>query len=419
MEYTGIAPFAVLVFLCLFSAPWFRHVCYEFFVHSHIAAAIAFLGAMFWHCENIRDSWYYLWATVTIWIVQLAARAWDKTSMFEFQHKRRSGVARMQLLDNDLGQAAMLRLSVRTSMHWSPGQHAFLRFPKLALLDNHPFTIASVPKKHREKISSADEQNELVFLVRPYGGVTKRLLKHVEKHSPCRSNAKESSISETQLEIKGEENLQVLIDGPYGGLEQHRAMHRLYDHIILVAGGGGISAMLPWLSSLSRRIAALDEPCRVQRVDLIWCVRHASAQQWIEAELRECLEVAGAAIHVDIYVTNDGPDITLSSGSASEDITSDDEKPRAEDTGTETKADWKQSVHAARSTKAQSSHFHTGRPHLPSLLPSIVSHRRTMIMACGPESLKIDLSNTAAKLQSRVLNNEADEIVLHTETFGW
>ena len=97
----------------------------------------------------------------------------------------------------------------------------------------------------------------------------------------------------SSLKIKAIESHHVSIDGPYGGLEQHRAMHRLYDHVILVAGGGGISAMLPWLTSLSRQIADLDEPCRVQRVDLIWCVRHASARAWVELELRECLPTSG------------------------------------------------------------------------------------------------------------------------------
>ena len=180
MEYTGIAPFAVLVFLCLFSAPWFRQMCYELFVHSHIVAAIAFLGTMFWHCDNTGDSWYYLWATVAIWVFQLAARALDKTSMFEVQQKRRTGTAHVQVLDDDAGRAAMLRISVQTSLKWSPGQHVFLRFPKLAILDNHPFTIASVMHKPSEKENSESRKNELLFLVRPYTGVTKRLLQHAQ-----------------------------------------------------------------------------------------------------------------------------------------------------------------------------------------------------------------------------------------------
>ena len=420
MEYTGIAPFAVLVFLCLFSAPWFRQMCYELFVHSHIAAAIAFLGTMFWHCADTMDSWIYLWATVAIWVVQLAARAWDKTSMFEVKQKRRSSTAHVQVLDDEVGQAAMLRISVQTSLDWSPGQHAFLRFPKLAFLDNHPFTIASVSKKPSEKAGSGNSKtNELLFLVRPYSGVTKRLLQHAKAQASSEASVESAPRSLWPLMIKAEDSHHVLIDGPYGGLEQHRAMHRLYDHVILVAGGGGISAMIPWLVSLSRQIADIDEPCRVQRVDLIWCIRHASARAWVEDELQECLRLAGHCVHVDVYVTDGKPGDVSSSESASEQVSSDDEGPKEMQINVSAHEKDKQSMDRLLWDHNQTPCIHAGRPHLPSILPSIFSHRRTMIMGCGPESLKIDLSNTAAKLQSKVLGNEADEIVLHTETFGW
>ena len=420
MEYTGIAPFAVLVFLCLFSAPWFRRVCYELFVHSHIAAAIAFLGTMFWHCADTMDSWIYLWATVAIWVVQLAARAWDKTSMFEVEQKLRSGTAHVQVFDDEFGQATMLRISIQTLLTWSPGQHAFLRFPRLALLDNHPFTIASVPRRRSEKNDLGScESNKLLFLVRPYSGVTKRLLLHATAQKSAEASVENTSRSMWSLKVKAEDNHHVLIDGPYGGLEQHRAIYRLYDHIVFIAGGGGISAMLPWLVSLSRQIADLDEPCRVQRVDLIWCIRHASARAWVEEELRECLRLAGHCVHVDVYATDGKLEDISSSESASDHVVSDDEVSKNMGVSVTAQEKEKGGVDRSPSSRARTPRIHAGRPHLPSLLPGIVSHRRTMIMGCGPNSLKIDLSNTAAKLQSKVLGNEADEIVLHTETFGW
>jgi NAD(P)H-flavin reductase len=420
MEYTGIAPFAVLVFLCLFSAPWFRQVCYELFVHSHIAAAIAFLGTMFWHCANTGDSWIYLWATVAIWGVQLGARAWDKTSMFEVKQKRRSGTAHFQVLDDEFGQAAMLRIAIQTSLSWSPGQHAFLRFPKLALLDNHPFTMASVSTDQGEKDDlGVCKTNELLFLVRPYSGLTMRLLEHTKSQASPEASGENMPRSLWPLKIKAEANHHVLIDGPYGGLEQHRAMHRLYDHVVLVAGGGGISAMLPWLVSLSRQIAGLDEPCRVQRVDLIWCIRHANARAWIEDELQDCLRLAGHCVHVDVYVTDGEPGDASSSRFVSEHVGSDDERPKEMGIIVAAHEKEKRSMDGSSSDHDRRPRIHAARPYLPSLLPSIVKHRRTIIMGCGPESLKIDLSNTAAKLQSTVLGNEAGEIVLHTETFGW
>ena len=413
MEYTGIAPFAILIFLSLFSSPWVRQLCYELFVHSHIAAAIAYLGTMFWHAGNLIDSWIYLWATVAIWVVQLAARAWDKTAMFEVWKKRRDGTAQVMVLDDELGQAAMLRITIQLSLDWTPGQHAFLRFPRLALLDNHPFTITSVPKSLSVKEGAEDEINELVFLVRPYNGITKRLLQHAERNSGADSQEEDSRTSSPHLRIKATDTHRIKLDGPYGGLEQHRAMHKLYDHIILVAGGGGISAMLPWVISLSRQIANLDEPCRVQRVNLIWCIRHASALSWVEEELNECLRLAGSSLQIDVHVTNDNGARDSNIKQTPSEASSGDKEPKDLEINV-TPRDKE-----ASSDGASSIHVHTGRPYLPSLLPSLVSLRRTMILGCGPESLKIDLSNTAAKLQSRVLDNSADEVVLHTETFGW
>ena len=38
---------------------------------------------------------------------------------------------------------------------------------------------------------------------------------------------------------------------------------------------------------------------------------------------------------------------------------------------------------------------------------------------CGPESLKIDVANASASLQSRVLKGEVAEVALQTESFGW
>ena len=414
MEYTGIAPLAVLVFLCLFSAPWFRQKCYELFVHTHIAAAIAYLGTMFWHCDNTGDSWYYLWATVAIWFIQLGARAWDKTSIFEVRQKVRTGTAHVQVLDDEAGQAAMLRITVHTALRWTPGQHVLLRFPKLAILDNHPFTIASVTGKSKDVEDTDVQTNELLFLVRPYSGVTKRLLQHATAHASSNSIVEPANASSSPLKVKAKESHHVSIDGPYGGLEQHRAMHRLYDHVILVAGGGGVSAMLPWLTSLSRHIADLDEPCRVQRVDLIWCIRHASARAWVEDEIRECLRLAGRSVHIGIHVTDGKPADVSSSESAS-----DDEHSKEIEASIVSKDMENEKIQRVRSYQDHAVSLHAGRPYLPSLLPSLLSYRRTTILGCGPESLKIDLSNAAAKLQSRVLSGDADEIVLHTETFGW
>lgn len=34
----------------------YRRLCYEFFVYSHVVAGVAYLGFMFWHCEDLLTS---------------------------------------------------------------------------------------------------------------------------------------------------------------------------------------------------------------------------------------------------------------------------------------------------------------------------------------------------------------------------
>ena len=47
---------AMLFFLSIFSIPYVRARTYELFVHSHILAAIVYLGLMFWHAGDLGDS---------------------------------------------------------------------------------------------------------------------------------------------------------------------------------------------------------------------------------------------------------------------------------------------------------------------------------------------------------------------------
>lgn len=65
----------------------------------------------------------------------------------------------------------------------------------------------------------------------------------------------------------------------------------------------------------------------------------------------------------------------------------------------------KENIRSIRSNHDAVVRMRAGRPCLPSLLTTVVSHRKTIILGCGPESLKVDLSNAAAKLQSHIISN--------------
>lgn len=88
------------------------------------------------------------------------------------------------------------------------------------------------------------------LLIRQASGLTAKLVKAL---SACESDT-----------------VPVLLDGPYGGLEGD---FTLYEHVILLAGGTGITFVKPVLEWLL--IQMQYTTCKTSSVELIWSVRHA------------------------------------------------------------------------------------------------------------------------------------------------
>lgn len=147
---------------------------------------------------------------------------------------------------------------------------------------NHPFTIASrCPDASEESRDQVPFQpHEMTFLVRRYGGTTRKIMNY-EGRMPYG-----------------------MVDGPYGGIA--RPLHLLYDNIVLVGGGGGVSALLPWLEELSLRMFLDPRGVRLARLMFVWCIRDLGAISWIERELRALTSrLPAEALEVLIYVTSD------------------------------------------------------------------------------------------------------------------
>ena len=82
---------------------------------------------------------------------------------------------------------------------WSPGQHCFLRFVGVRILDSHPFSIASMK----------ENPSGMKFIIRAQNGLTKSLYKELDKQIIT--------------------NKKVYIDGPYGGTFRNpKAFEKLY-----------------------------------------------------------------------------------------------------------------------------------------------------------------------------------------------
>ena len=241
--------------MLVLSIPWLRHRFYEGFYHIHFWLAVAYVGLMFWHAGNEGDSWVYLWATITAWLLQILARAfwfWRPTRVTQSQWLEGS-TARLRAMPGNLTK---LEILPPLGFRWHAGQHCFLRFPAVNPLDNHPFTIAS-------SAASDETEQTLRFYIQSHAGFSRRLQEHISR--------------------KPDSTLETWIDGPYGG--HPRDLCAFYDSIILVAGGSGISLCLPWLEEVVARMRK-DPLLRTRFLKLVWTVRRPESLSWISDEVK-------------------------------------------------------------------------------------------------------------------------------------
>ncbi|KAF1817680.1 hypothetical protein P152DRAFT_454252 [Eremomyces bilateralis CBS 781.70] len=392
LEYNGTPPLGMLAWLALLSLPIVRRLAYELFVHTHVMAAIVFLGLMYWHCGNLGDSWAYLWATTALWLASILARFFWKMSAFKLTgHWLRGCPTTVRVLEPGKNGMARLDVVVPGDWTWKPGQHCFLRFPQLRLFDHHPFTISSLPVHFGSSFGGiqvkVEQVNVLTFFIRSQKGFTRRLLSEASKSPDYQVSA--------------------IVDGPYG--TRMRTLQHVYEDVVLVAGGAGITAVLPWLLHLAQCIRG---NCDIvtKRVALIWMVRNESSVTWIRNELKGLRDLTTSGhcvvhVHVTRSSENGSPtieastDLEVKEKEVGEAITEDGSSGNGSDLPIEKRFD--------------------GRPNLGELIPKMVGKTRTAVLGCGPEGLKIDLSNAVAGLQRTVLRGEANEVMLHTEAFNW
>ena len=260
--------------LIALSIPWLRHQLYEAFYFSHFLLAVSYIGLLFWHCDNLGDSWTYLWVTIAIWLLTILLRAFWFNRSVNIQQSEwfRGSDAAVTPMSGGVTkiEVSLPAATIRTR----PGQHCFLRFPEISLVDNHPFTLAW--------ITGVDDQR-LSFLVRTRRGFTTKLLASTTEKATHQAN--------------------VWVDGPYGGIDAK--LERRYDHMVLVAGGIGITGCLPWLQHAADIHSKKDKYMRLASVKLVWVVHEASHIEWADDYLQLLHQsVPAGFLTIEIHCTS-------------------------------------------------------------------------------------------------------------------
>ncbi|PVF95678.1 hypothetical protein CPB86DRAFT_738277 [Serendipita vermifera] len=392
--WTGIACLVPQTWLVFMSFGPIRNAYYEFFKIMHFISATLFVVFLFIHCNFRLSSWDYFIATVVVYGISFLARTYKAFIVNGFGLR-----AEFTTLPGDLLRVNIPIPPSKSSIRWKPGQHFFIRFLKGGVhqLTNHPFTIASLDKStyHTDELASKTngngqdgvERREIVCYIRVKSGMTGRMA------SVCQSAQNTSGTS-------------VLLDGPYGGME---GSLRVYERVLLLAGGSGGSFILPVLEDL---VLGLKSGQTCSKIHVVWATKTHDSVEWFEAAVRSIIELAPAnAVTVTIHVTDGMIDDSGGDLRTEPEQSSDDGKEKV-------------SSPTSATVTTSGMVITSGRPHLPAVIEEYVKQPGTVgIAACGPDSLKFDVHNAVAHAELGILRRDpsvgAKEVYLHVESFGW
>ncbi|KAL8655344.1 MAG: hypothetical protein Q9210_000940 [Variospora velana] len=300
----GFAAWCILLWIILSSLLPARKWNYEFFVVQHITTAAGFLAAVYLHLPEEVKVWIWLPIGLVIFdrLIRALATLFINISVFSRRTKRFGRLTPTATFRPLSG--SVTRITIESPpISWTPGQHVFLTCHKLAPLQAHPFTIASIPDDRR-----------MEFLVKSRSGGTERFLHHAEKSLSLPVSAGDLHQRHAQS---------VLVEGPYGRIRSLRQ----FDSVFLIAGSSGATYTVPLMrdivscwskhahnDQIARNCPAVPLQGAVTRyIRFIWVIRFRAQSDWFLSQLANVardvrqLKAKGWLIEVDmsIYVTCD------------------------------------------------------------------------------------------------------------------
>ncbi|WVR03813.1 hypothetical protein IAU60_000809 [Kwoniella sp. DSM 27419] len=416
---TGVVATVLMSLMVPLSVRPFRERYYEIFLIIHILFAIGSL-VILWYHVFIMDGEYdpWIWATVAVWALDRFVRV---CRVLVLTHKAlgRSGKNTVATMST-VGDTGLIRLSVETSIRVQPkaGEYYFLYTPlSIKPWENHPFTLASWQINERS--------TTLHFLVAPMKGATKRWQKKVVGRG------------ERTAEMR------LLLEGPYGS--SHPV--EMYDRVLFVAGGSGITSSLPYLFRLRQIAAEVPEPI-TRDITLVWIVKDRDyAADVLGHELREFIQDAstsGFTLRIKMYITkedgatpanvvdtltysNDPSQPTSQSFHDSPQSTSTGtmEKQPSSDSGSDSELDLTQKPNGhIVSTQSPVLTLTPGRPRIADLITEcagrLIGGERLAVSACGPAGLMDDARRAVCELYGEEEGQVAGRTVEYfEELFSW
>ncbi|WFD00358.1 hypothetical protein MYAM1_003106 [Malassezia yamatoensis] len=426
--WTGAVAICLVAWMLCSSLGVFRRLSYRFFVVQHIVCVMMLLGFLFVHVADMYNARYFLWAAVAFWGFSVVVRTCMILYSSSFLTSNRATVDIQTVVNLPLESQKVpargsetVRLSFTTPLRWRPGQHIYVRFPSLNFTQAHPFTIMSLPSRVQNK-------SQLVLLAKVHEQTTRKLFNHVRDHpdaqrsfineintkpepslaAPSTIDVEKNSVAPTtsvsdsvSTQVESAPAIQkseiqsarvvAFLDGPYGFTTDPAS----YEHVLLFAGGSGVSYVLPIAMHLMRRCAEQDPRVLTKRIRFVWTAHTTGLIDWLESDLAAILrykKTLPISIELDVHVTGEA------SGS-------------------------KHESYVQTMIKA-----YGVRPNIDALVKEEVkealSDNTTSLATyvCGPGSLAHDLSNAMAKTNldlARGRLGSLRDVYLDVEHFDW
>jgi predicted ferric reductase len=383
----GCVAMLLLLFLVALSTPWgIRLTGYEFFRKAHYVLAMVYIGACWGHWAQLQC---FLLPGIIVWFIDRGVR-FARTALLHYNFLPsghmgfRAAPANITFF-KDSANGDVVRLDFdHPHDAWDVGQHFYLMFPESSIWQSHPFTPLSQP------VYGADSQRHS-YIFRAKKGETKKIAALSAKRA-----AHMNSHEEAHEGLMADAKLSVVLTGPYG----ERTMRDLPvdSNILCVAGGTGITYVLPVLLDLASRPQSMD-----RRMSLIWVIRHRSDIDWVTPELailkRKCPNLR-TGIH--IYVTRAAEDTDPTAPAVSEKRTVNDcskeIEPASNSQSSSASLSSALSVHGVAKADLGLNHYQA-RPNLAALVPEFINttvQGRIDVCASGPGEMISDLRTIVA-----------------------
>ncbi|BGP52094.1 hypothetical protein JCM10450v2_008065 [Rhodotorula kratochvilovae] len=367
---------------------------------SGIAALVPLIVLCFGSLAPIRRRLHvvskrYLWATAAIYFTSVAAR-W---TLLLVRNSRKVAHASVEALSSEVVRAT-IPLVDGAERKWAPGQHFFVCFPKLRLLESRPYTVIN---------SYQADPSRLILTFR------------LPRHTPL--SARLLSLASSGYHTP------VLLDGPYGGLRAANRDFARHETVVLIAGGTGMAFCTGVLADMCARAQRTEHGVHTRKVHVVWAVEGANATAWFEEQLFAATQGLPADfVSFHLYITGlsalpcaaDQSQLTLVEDEAKSEL-SVEKLARCETA----------SARSARSPSFSPSSVpwarYAGRPALAPFLKDLCAAAPAGsslgVAACGPEGLLAEVRPAVAERQwALVRAREAEgglgEVELHVEEGG-